>query len=361
MIMKKTLFLLLLFTFALRTLSFAQESESESAERNNDKLHIRLDTRFDLKYMTDAEQEVFQFEAQALKLCLDGEITPGIRYKLVHRLNVSQEIASDGLSKATDQMWLAFDLGKRRNWTLTVGKQPVQLAAFEYEYNPADNYLSTRANATFDCYQIGANIAYNFLGQTLNLQVFNSGRPQFAESRYENKALAGSLSWAGSFLEGALNTRLGYMALQHSSSKLYSWVTTGLQVNAGAFTSEMDYYIGTYNVLYDEISPDLGRREARDQSASVNLRYRVGKWCPIVKGVWDLRRDNQFDANILQSFGVQAAVEFYPFIGRKYLSDMRLHLVYNYVTTDYMGPFQSTPRMHRHTILCGIRWLFTAK
>lgn len=359
--MKKTLFLLILLSVALRASAFAQESESEQGERNNDKLHIRLDTRFDLKYMTDARQDVFQFQAQALKLCLDGEITPGIRYKLVHRLNVSQAIGSDGLSKATDQMWFAFDLGKRRDWTLTVGKQPVQLGSFEYEYNPADNYLSTRANATFDCYQIGVNVAYRFWGQTLNLQLFNSGRPQFAESRYENKAIAGSLLWAGSFLQGTLNTRLAYTALQHSSTRLYSWVTTGLQVNAGAFTSEMDYYIGTYNVLYDEISPDWGRREARDQSASVNLRYRVGKWCPIVKGVWDRRRDREFDSDALQSFGVQAAVEFYPFQGRRYLSDLRFHLVYNYVTTDYMGSFRTTPGVDRHTVLCGIRWLFTAK
>lgn len=359
--MKKTLFLLILLSVALRASAFAQESESEQGERNNDKLHIRLDTRFDLKYMNGGGQEVFQFEAQSLKLWLDGEITPGIRYKLVHRLNQSQAIGSDGLSRATDQMWFAFDLGKRRDWTLTVGKQPVQLGTFEYENNPADVYLSTRVNSTFDCYQIGVNVAYRFLGQTLNLQLFNSGRPQFAESRYENKAIAGSLLWAGSFLQGTLNTRLAYTALQHSSTRIYNWLTTGVQLKTGGLTTEMDYYLGSYDVPYDEISVDWGRREARDQSASLNIRYRWKRWAPHLKGVWDRRYDKQLGRDALQSFGVQAAVEFYPFQGRRYLSDLRFHLVYNYVATDYMGPFGTAPGVDRHTVLCGIRWLFTAK
>lgn len=356
---------LILVAFALLTclVGRAQYRDSENLwERldwDDSKLHILLDTRFDFLYGTGTGADQRQFNGQSLRLWLEGEIVPGIRYRLRHKLNRPQTPALDNLSDATDHMWIAFDIGKKRAWTITVGKQSVQLGTFEYDYNPADNYLSTQVNSGFDGHKIGVNAAWKFLGQTLNLQVFSPVSAQFTDADYRSKAMGGSVMWAGSLFKGALKTRTGYTVLQRSSKKTYDWFTTGWQVNAGGFTAEADYYLGGYNVDY--ATGGLGMREVRDQSAALNLRYGWKHWYPSVKGIWDNRRDTQSGSDVFQRFGVQAAVELYPFKGHKWVGDLRFHLVYSFTTTGYKGVFRETPRVNRHQILAGVRWFFVAK
>lgn len=188
----------------------AQEKESqqtlfERILRDEKMLNIMLDTRIDFQsdYTNGKIEDAF-FHGQTIKVLFTGEIIPGIRYRVRQRLNKPQTPLREGYSSATDHAWLAFDIGKR--WTITAGKQTVQLGTYEYDYNPADVYLTSMIYNDFDGYKAGVNAKYSFMKQALNLQVVNSSSPQFADPKYENRSIAILGLWEGSLFDDVLNT-----------------------------------------------------------------------------------------------------------------------------------------------------------
>lgn len=360
----KKLYLIILVLFSFTGL-YAQDKDNQSIldklKWNDEMLNIMLDTRVDLQStINNSDVDELSFRGQTIKIWLVGEIIPGIRYRVRHRLNKPQTPLREGYSGATDQAWLAFDIGKK--WTITAGKQSVQFGTFEYDYNPADIYVPTMAFDDLDAYKTGVNIAYKFAGQILNLQVVNSDAPQFASDSYKNKALAINVLWEGSLLDGMVKTRWAYGAFQHEKSKFYNWLTAGTQLNVGNFTTELDYYLGNRYMDYGSIvdNDELGSRYVRDQSLSLNLKYNFGKWRPFVKGTWNQRHDKEYGSNAYQTKGIQAVVEYYPFTN-KLTKDLRFHAMYAYGNTDYQGEFGDLSNKDTHMLLVGTRWLFKVK
>lgn len=344
----------------------AQHNESENILDKllwDDKmLNIMMDTRIDLQTnFENGEWEGGEFRGQTFRLWLTGEIVPGIRYRFRHRFNKPQTpLVRDNYSSATDHAWLAFDIGE--DWTLTVGKQTLQLGTFEYDYNGADLYLPTLINGDFDMYATGVNAAYKFAGQVMNLQITNSNVSQFASEEYKNKAFAMNVLWQGSLFNDLWKTRWGYGLYQHDKKKFYSWVSMGNQLNIRSLTVELDYLIGSRNMNYGSIVDDidLGVRYVRDQSASLNLKYNLGKWRPAVKGTWNQRYDKEFGENAYESMGLEATVEFYPFTNTL-TKDLRFHIAYIYNHTDFENRFNDQINKNSHTFLLGTRWLFKVK
>jgi len=344
---------------------FAQHKDSDNLLDklvwNDEMLNIMLDTRADFQTVFNgSDLDEASFHGQTFKIWLAGEIIPGIRYRVRHRLNKPQTPLREGYSGATDQAWVSFDIGKK--WTIMAGKQSVQFGTFEYDYNPADIYQPTMAFNDLDAYKTGVNVAFRFAGQTMNLQVVNSDAPQFASEEYKNKALAVNVLWEGSLIDGMIRTRWAYGAFQHRKSKFYNWLTAGTQFNFGKFTTELDYYLGNRDMDYsaDVNDAELGTRYVRDQSAAINLKYNFGKWRPFIKGTWNQRHDKKFESNAYESLGIQAVVELYPFT-RELAKDLRFHAAYYYGNTNFQGEFSDLSSKDTHTILVGTRWLFKAK
>ncbi|MDH6303888.1 hypothetical protein M2459_000220 [Parabacteroides sp. PF5-5] len=361
----KKICLLVVALVATTLQSYAQHRESENIlERllwDDKMLNIMIDTRVDFQgTLNGGDLDDLSFQGQTIKVWLVGEIVPGIRYRVRHRLNKPQTPLREGYSAATDQAWIALDAGK--HWTFTIGKQSVQFGTFEYDYNPADIYLGTMTFNDLDAYKTGVDVAYKFAGQTLHLQVVNSDATQFASDEYKKKALAFATLWEGSLFDNILKTRWGYGAFQHTKSKFYNWITLGTQINVDKFTTEFDYYYGYRNMDYGYMvdNDSLGLRYVKDQSLSVNLKYDFGKWKPFVKGTWDQRYDKDFSKTAYESTGIQAVLEYYPFTN-KYVKDLRFHLAYMYSHTDYKGMFSNLSDNDTHTFLVGTRWLFKAK
>ncbi len=360
--MKKFYFVLLTTFISLSAFSQYKESSDviEQLLWDDKMLNILIDTRIDVRTETDnGNLNELRFYGQALKIWFAGEVIPGIRYRVRHRLNRSESPFQDGYSYATDYAWLAFDIGK--NWTITAGKQSVQLGTFEYDYGTADVYLSSMVNSDFINYKTGIEAAYKFSDQLLHFQLINSDPTQFATEKYKNKALAALVMWEGALFKKVLDTRIGYGIFQHDSNTFYNWLTAGLQLNTGRFTTELDYYLGERNMDYGSVvGIDLGRRFVRDQSAALNLEYNSGKWRPAIKGVWNQRYDKGYNSTAYDSWGIQAVMEYYPF-SHSLVKDLRFHLMYSYSHTDFKGPFVDNSNLNSHTILFGTRWLFKAK
>ena len=328
---------------------------------DDEMLNIMLDTRVDFQTtINNGDTDEMSFRGQTFKIWLVGEIIPGIRYRVRHRLNKPQTPLREGYSAATDQAWLAFDIGK--HWTITAGKQSVQFGTFEYDYNPADIYTPTMCFDDLDAYKTGVNVAYKIANQVLNVQVVNSDAPQFASDDYKNKALALNVLWEGNLFKDVLKTRWAYGAFQHEKEKFYNWLTAGTQLNIGHFTTEFDYYLGSRDMDYGYMvgKDDLGTRYVRDQSAAVNLKYNFGKLRPFVKGTWNQRFDKKMDRRAYESKGIQAVLEYYPF-DNKLVKDLRFHLMYGYNNTSFKGEYAALSNIDSHTILVGTRWLFKAK
>lgn len=362
----KKIYILICVLIMVAATAKAQHRESENILDkliwNEEMLNIMVDTRVDFQtQFNGSELDNASFKGQTFRLWLVGEIIPGIRYRIRHRFNKPQApLIRDNYSSATDQAWLAFDIGKK--WTITAGKQSMQLGTFEYDYNGADIYQSTMVNGDIDMYKTGVNVAYKFSNQTINLQVVNSDAPQFASEEYKNKAFSVNVLWEGNLFEKKLRTRWGYGAFQHDKSKFYNWLTLGTQLNLGHFTAEMDYFLGSRYMDYGSIveNTELGNRYVKDQSAALNLKYNFGKWRPFLKGTWNQRHDKDFDSDAYESMSVQAALEFYPFTKDK-IKDLRFHIAYVYTNTDFQGEFSSLSSKDTNTILVGTRWLFKVK
>ncbi|MBD8347294.1 porin [Dysgonomonas sp. HGC4] len=361
--MKKILFILSLLCFYLNL--FAQHRDSENLakklEWDDSKLNILVDTRIDLQAdFQDGKLEDRTFRGNALKIWLVGDITPNIHYRVRQRFNKTQTPLRDNYSIATDQAWISFDIDSK--WTITAGKQAVQFGTFEYDYSGADVYLPTMIYNDLDDSKTGVNAAYRFAGQIINLQIVNSDAPQFADNAYKNKAMAINVLWVGSLLEGKVKTRWAYGAFQHSESKFYNWITLGTQLNIKKFTTELDYYIGDRNIDYSSIVNDanLGERYVKDQSASINIKYDLGKWKPSVKTVWNERYDKDFRSDAYQSKGIEAVMECYPFTN-KVTKDLRFHAAYMYSRTNFKGEFANISNCNTQTLLVGTRWIFKAK
>lgn len=348
--MKKIIALLL--AAAAITTAHAQKQEQPLAQamkqvKKSDKLNIMLDTRVDARIRADERG----FAAHTFKLWLAGEIYPGIRYRVRHRLNRPATPLREGFSAATDHAWVAFDLGANRQWTIMAGKQSVQFGTFEYDYNPADIYLPTMCFDDLDAYKTGVNVAYRFAEQVLNLQIVNSDSPQFASGAWTKKALALNVLWEGSLWDGALRTRWAYGAFQHDGKRIYGWYTAGLQGNVGNFTAELDGYAGRRV---------MNNQQVNDRSASLNIKYNFGKLRPQLKGTWNRRqpvgdRENTWEVEEAgarqRTWGIQAAAEYFPFT-QPLLRDLRLHAAYIYnKTRGGVSP---------HTALIGMRWLLKA-
>lgn len=338
-----------------------QLAENETLLGKRDpRLRIDLDTRVDLRYSEGDEPEYSNFDLQNMRLIVTGEIVPGIRYRWRQRINRPTTTNPDGSGAATDHIWVAFDVGRRKNWTLTVGKQFVQLGTYEFNYNGADTYLNTQVNGDFTNTRIGINAAYKFLGQTLNLQLMNSG-DQMTDSGHSTRGLGAAAMWAGSLFDGVIGTRIGYAGFQHTTSKIYPWFTAGVQINTGAVTTELDFYRGERILDYSPVVEGYsGRHHVRDMSAAVNVTVNLGKWRPAVKGIWDRRRDMELRSDAYDNLGIQALLEFYPF-PEGLLKDLRFHAMYSYKRTDFEGAFRAMKDESVNTALVGMRWIIPIK
>ncbi|MCD8263363.1 MAG: OprO/OprP family phosphate-selective porin [Tannerellaceae bacterium] len=328
---------------------------------NSEKLNILFDTRVDLEnIINNHSSDEFSFKGQIVRIWLVGEIYPGIRYRVRHRLNKLQTPERDGYRAATDHAWVSFDAGKR--WTFTVGKQSVQISTFENDYNDADVYLGSMVYYTFDGSMTGVNTAFKPGKQEFNFQVTNSDAPIFANESHKYRAVAFNFMWAGSLFNDVIRTRWRYGTFQHNKDKFYNWLTLGTQLNIGHFTTEFDYYEGTRQADYGDLvmADSLGYRYVHDQSISLNLKYNFGKWRPFVKGIWDKRYDKEFDDTAYRSLGIQGVVEFYPFTDAR-LKDLRFHAAYTFKSTDYRGAFNQLPNTNVNTFLVGMRWIFKVK
>ena len=98
------------------------------------------------------------FKGKFLNLRVDGDINEHFSYTFRHRLN--KTTFNSEFFDATD--WLQLEYRPDEHWSLSGGKQVVDIGGWEYDRAPIDLYFCSEFWNQIPCYQWGARVAYIF-------------------------------------------------------------------------------------------------------------------------------------------------------------------------------------------------------
>ncbi len=322
-----------------------------------------IDARIDLQLNKDRSDEYeTRFNIQSLKLVFDGKVLPQVRYYVKVRLTSSSGTYRDNAGSALNKAWVALDL---KNFSLTVGRQDLLFAAWEYDQNYADMYIATVVNDKIDGVGTGVSLDYKFYDQHVALQVINSSPVNFTDTR---NSFAWTMRYVGSFMDGIIQPAVSVTLFNNAVHHDLYFVTGGLKFQQGPWKATLDYYNGRYIETTTFNYPKYGvdtvlNHYVADQSAALNVEYRFHpRWNAILKGTFDYRYDTELKEDIFARYGVSAAVEYLPFARLP----LRAHLAFMYRYYDYKPQWVDAftgGRYHvdEFGVYLGMRWYFQIK
>lgn len=322
-----------------------------------------IDARVDLQLNKNrADEYETKFNVQSLKLVFDGKVLPQVRYYVKVRLTSSSGTYRDNAGSALNKAWVAVDI---KNFSLTVGRQDLLFAAWEYDQNYADMYIATVVNDKIDGVGTGLNLDYRFYDQHVAFQVINSSPVNFTDTR---NSFAWTVRYVGSFLDGLIQPAVSVTLFNNAVHHDLYFVTGGLKFEHGPWKATLDYYNGHYiestTFSYPQYGIDTAMNHyVADQSAALNMEYRFHpRWNAILKGTFDYRYDTELQQDMFARYGVSAAVEYLPFARLP----LRAHLAFMYRYYDYKPQWvEMFTGGRRHLdefgVYLGMRWYFQIK
>ena len=322
-----------------------------------------IDARVDLQVnKSRADEYETKFNVQSLKLVFDGKVLPQVRYYVKVRLTSSSGTYRDNAGSALNKAWVAFDI---KNLSLTVGRQDLLFAAWEYDQNYADMYIATVVNDKIDGVGTGVNLDYRFYDQHVAFQVINSSPVNFTDTR---NSFAWTLRYVGSFLDGMIQPAVSVTLFNNAVHHDLYFVTGGLKFERGPWKATLDYYNGRYiestTFAYPQYGIDTAMNHyVADQSAALNVEYHFHpRWNAILKGTFDYRYDTELKEDMFARYGVSAAVEYLPFARLP----LRAHLAFMYRYYDYKPEWVELftggkRRLDEFGVYLGMRWYFQIK
>lgn len=322
-----------------------------------------IDARIDLQFSKSrADEYETRFNIQSLKLVFDGKVLPQVRYYVKVRLTSSSGTYRDNAGNALNKAWVALDI---KNFSLTVGRQDLLFAAWEYDQNYADMYIATLVNDKIDGVGTGVNLDYKFYDQHVALQVINSSPVNFTDTR---NSFAWTMRYVGSFLDGIIQPAVSVTLFNNAARHDLYFVTGGLKFQQGPWKATLDYYNGRYIETTTFAYPQYGvdtvlNHYVADQSAALNVEYRFHpRWNAILKGTFDYRYDTELQEDMFARYGVSAAVEYLPFARLP----LRAHLAFMYRYYDYKPQWVEVftggrRHMDEFGVYLGMRWYFQIK
>lgn len=321
-----------------------------------------IDARVDLQLVQNrADENDVQFNIPSLKLVFDGRVLPQVRYYVKLRLTSSSGTYRDNAGSALNKAWVAVDI---KNFSLTVGRQDLLFAAWEYDQNYADMYVATVINDKIDGVGTGVSLDYRFYNQHVAFQVINSSPVNFTDTR---NSFAWTLRYVGDFFNGLFQPGVSVTLFNNAVRHDLFFVTGGLKFQKGPWKATLDYYTGRYIETTTFHYPNLGvdtvlNHYVADQSAALNVEYRFHpRWNAILKGTFDYRYDTELRESMFARYGVSAAIEYMPFARLP----LRAHLAFMYRYYDYkpawVGLLLGKRHVDEYAVYLGVRWYFQIK
>lgn len=287
-------------------------------------------------------QDYSGFQGRYLNVLMNGRINRQFSYSYRQRLNKASLDA--GFFNATD--WMYLDYQPTERWTLSAGKQVIDIGGYEYDYPPISLYFSSEYWNQTGCYAWGASIAYApSASDLLRVQVCQS--PYRELERLKDKDLYSfNLMWYGT--HAFWGTKWSVNMVQWDNGHYISYIALGNEFRFSDKVSlELDYMNRATN-----------RHTFFFRDCSVMGQLNVQPLPQLklfAKATYDVNRtDDPADYTVLpgtEITRVGAGVEYFP------LGDNRVRLHANYCYSFGTNTNPDAVMLDKHSIVdLGITW-----
>ena len=262
------------------------------------------------------------FKGKFLNLRVDGDINEHFSYTFRHRLN--KTTFNSEFFDATD--WLQLEYRPDEHWSLSGGKQVVDIGGWEYDRAPIDLYFCSEFWNQIPCYQWGARVAYKFSdNDRLGFQFCQSPFYTFTPN---NDIYAYNLMWTGK--HGVWKPLWSVNMMEWRQGRFINYIALGNAFDLGKVRIELDF---------------MNRASShqtflfKDCSVMGEIAYRpIDKLNIFAHATYDVNRtDNECDWMVMSGTEltrIGAGIEYYPL--KKY--NVRLHANYCYTWGTNTNP-----------------------
>ena len=282
------------------------------------------------------------FKGKYFNLRMSGQITDRLSYSLRQRFNRAALDAS--FFNATDWFYLNYQLSDY--WTLSAGKQVVDIGGYEYDNPPIDLYFCSEYWNHTPCYAWGVSIASQVgKNDLLRFQICESIDRQFEVVKHLD-LYSYNLMWYGK--HGPWSTKWSVNLFEWDKGKFMNYIALGNEFQFSKQVSlELDY---------------MNRAAAhqtfffKDCSVMSQLNYQPSDYVKFfAKATYDVNQtDIPADYTVIsgtEMTRVGAGVEYFP------LGDQRLRLHATYCYSWGNNPNPEPVQLDKHSVVdMGVTW-----
>lgn len=322
-----------LFAPALR----AQDADTAFKRSLSIKFDARVDGKYD--YFTKTSSDQFGFYGKYIFFQMAGDINRNISYG--YRARLIKDNAVPNLFDATDWMWVKFKFNK--NFSLSFGKEVLQIGGYEYDRNPMDVYFFADFWSNMAPFQLGGTLHYltDDGKHNIRLQISNS----LHTTKLFESILCYNLIWYGNF--GWFKPMYSLNFFEVERGKFINYISLGNRFEWGLMAWELDY---TNRAALTKSN----NKFFSDFSVISNMDFAVSdKWVVFVKGGYEQNKAEDPLASFAYDRLVHpgdshyyygAGFEYYPLVDQR--NNVRIHAFL------YSGNYSGTPVSFN----VGVRW-----
>ncbi|MGJ1196034.1 porin [Sphingobacterium spiritivorum] len=196
------------------------------------KFDVLLRTAFDADN-PGKEEALSRFNLEEARLLLHGDYNDRLSYKVRFRLNRSfSPLGLDNSSQALDFASIEYKFGKKRDWSVTLGKQSAMVGSYEFENNPIYEFMFTDyVDRILNLFVVGGKLSYSLnTDHSFHLQMYNTVNNTFDTHLVNNGFVMGDLkrakapvggyfTWVGSFADKRFHTKWSYNLAQFAEGR----------------------------------------------------------------------------------------------------------------------------------------------
>ncbi len=278
---------------------------------------LTLDGRFDYigsYFDKESDRSSYSgFQMTDMRVDLKGAYKERYSYRL--RYNFRKSPDNDSYDNTPKGLEYAYVMTRLYDGlSLAIGKVAVLIGGTEYDYLSSHIYQYSLVGDGFPVFETGATVSYDFLGQSIQLQVINSDKTVDEEGNRAQKSQAVGAVWYGSFLNGSIKPIFGYSEFALAGDNSDKHLAMGIKLTAVNSVLDIDRL---------QTTKVRSNNDTRNVSSILQIKSLIGKFEPLAKVFLDqsyLDDELQFKA-----VGFDAALQYYP----DTKDNIRYHIVYS--------------------------------
>lgn len=232
-----------------------QKFEQIKAQKQDPKVNIRFDSRFDGVYEAydkEVQEDKAGFVGRYFKFILDGRITDKFQYSFRYRLYNRSLLPTEYFQNID---WANITWNINDNFFLTAGKQIVAVGGYEYDAAPIDMYFASNFWNNVSPYQIGVVGGYTSDNKkhTIKAQIVNSPFSDVALS----SMFAYNFIWYGDF--DWFKPIYSINMIEYRKDEFINYISLGNRFIVDDFTIDFDYMnrAGSTDNFFKDFSTSL--------------------------------------------------------------------------------------------------------